>query len=512
MPAGWSDDSAADQSFGWRSMINPYAVIYLAAYMVPAAVGFLALIIYTHLLSPAEYGLYVVGVSIAGIVSALFFTWVRLSVSRYQARSPDLDLRGEAAVAYGGTVAVIAAVTPVAMVMIRPDIGFGFVAASLFLSLCSTAFEIGQEFKRARFNPVRFMTIAMIRSVAGLTLGYVAIRLGTGGLGLLVAVGLSYLAVNVLNLRSSAAKPLLVFKIENLAQFLRYGLPFTLGAVAFALHAALDRLGVAYLLGESGAGYYGLAADLTRQLVAVLAASVASAMFPIAFRSFAEKGAAATRERLSEGLEILLALIAPVVVWLALSADVVAGALLGREFRESVVALLPLLAFGRMCGAINQYYLQASFQLAEKPLLQVAHDSLILAVNMALLFPLTLMFGLRGTAAAVLLAEALGIVIGIALSRRAFKLPFNFWGTARVFAATGVMAVTTFALKVAPSDHALLQLFGVVLISGLAYAAAALIFDVARFRSSIITFLRSQPRDAQLLPWPHNLSQPHEAP
>jgi O-antigen/teichoic acid export membrane protein len=489
-------------------MINPYAVIYLAAYMGPAAVGFLALILYTHLLSPAEYGIYVVGVSIAGIVSALFFTWVRLSISRYQARSPELDLRGEAAVAYGGTVVVIACLAPIVTLVIRPDVGFGFVAASLFLSLSSTAFEIGQEFKRARFNPVRFMIIAMIRSVAGLTLGYLAIRLGTGGLGLIAAVGLSYLVVNVLNLRSSAGKPRPVFKTENLAQFLRYGLPFTLGALAFALHAALDRLGVAYLLGESGAGYYGLAADLTRQLVGVLAASVASAMFPIAFRSFAEKGAAATRERLSEGLEILMALIAPVVIWLALSADVVAGSLLGREFRDGVVVLLPLLAFGRMCGAINQYYLQASFQLAEKPLLQVAHDSLILVLNMALLFPLTLTFGLRGTAAAVLLAEALGIVIGIVLSRRAFRLPLNFWGMARVFAATGVMAAATFALKVAPSDHGLLQLFGVVLVSGMAYAGAALVFDVAGFRSSIIAFLRAHPRDTELLPVP----RPHQQP
>ena len=134
-------------------MINPYAVIYLAAYMVPAAIGFLALILYTHLLSPAEYGVYVVGVSIAGIVSALFFTWVRLSVSRYQARSPDLDLRGEAAVGYGGTVLVIACVTPLVILIIRPDVGLGFVAASLFLSLSSAAFEISQEFKRARFNP-----------------------------------------------------------------------------------------------------------------------------------------------------------------------------------------------------------------------------------------------------------------------------------------------------------------------------------------------------------------------
>jgi hypothetical protein len=131
---------------------------------------------------------------------------------------------------------------------------------------------------------------------------------------------------------------------------------------------------------------------------------------------------------------------------------------------------------------------------------------------MALLFPLTLMFGLRGTAAAVLLAEALGIVIGIALSRRAFKLPFNFRGLARVLAATGVMAAATLATKTAPSEHGLLQLLGVMLISGLAYVAAALIFDVAGSRSSIIAFLRSQASDARLLALPHTLAQPNEQP
>jgi O-antigen/teichoic acid export membrane protein len=215
---------------------------------------------------------------------------------------------------------------------------------------------------------------------------------------------------------------------------------------------------------------------------------------------------------LSEGFEILLALLAPVAVWLALSSDVVAGALLGREFRDSVVTLLPLLAFGRMCGAINQYYLQASFQLAEKPLLQVTHDVLILVLNMALLFPLTLTFGLRGTAASVLLAEALGIVIGIVLSRRAFRLPLNAWGIVRVVAATGVMATTTLALKMTPTDRGLLQLVGFVLISGMAYAVAALAFDVAGFRSLLIAFLRSQPGEANLLPLPRKFAQPHEQP
>ena len=272
-------------------------------------------------------------------------------------------------------------------------------------------------------------------------------------------------------------------------RFIRYGVPFSLGAASFALHGALDRLGVAYLLGSSAAGYYGLAADMTRQLIVILASSVASAMFPIAFRTFGETGAVATRERLSEGLEFLLALTAPVAIWLAISAGVVAGTLLGSEYQTRVAALLPLLAVGRLCGAVNQYYLQVSFQLAEKPLLQVAHDAIIFVLNFALLFWLTLKFGLLGTATSVLIAEALGILIGIWLSRRAFKLPFNGWGMARVLAATTIMAMVTYAAKAALGGHGALALLGMSCGGGVAYLGSAVLLNVAGVRSMIVPFL-----------------------
>jgi O-antigen/teichoic acid export membrane protein len=471
-------------------MISPYALIYLVAYMVPALIGFFALILYTHLLSPAEYGIYVIGAGIAGIISAIFFTWVRQSVSRYQSSSPELDLRAEAVVAYGGTAIVIACLAPAAMLFTRPGVGFGVLVASVFLSLSLTAFELSQEFRRAQLNTLRFTTIALIRSALGLGLGYLAIKLGFGGLGLLVAVSVSFLIGNVLSFPSHPRKPRRRLSADYLKQFVRYGLPFSLGAIAFALHGALDRLGVAFLLGQSGAGYYGLAADITRQLVAILAASVASAMFPIAFRSLAQTGAVATRERLKEGAELLLALIAPVAVWLAISADLVAGTLLGAAFQASVGAILPVLAIARMLGAVNQYYLQISFQLAEKPLLQVAHDSLMLGVNIALLFPLTLAFGLLGTAAAVLIAEALGILIGIWLSRRAFPLPFNGPGMIRVLVSTAIMAAATYAVKALSGDHGLLALLSSGAGGGLAYAGAAMLFNVAGIRSTIGSLLR----------------------
>ena len=95
-------------------MLNRHFSIYLVAYILPAAVGFFAVTAYTRLLTPAEYGVNVVGISLAGILGAIFFAWIKLSVSRYQAMSAEVDFRGTAMVAFGLTVAVLCAATAIA--------------------------------------------------------------------------------------------------------------------------------------------------------------------------------------------------------------------------------------------------------------------------------------------------------------------------------------------------------------------------------------------------------------
>jgi hypothetical protein len=82
----------------------------------------------------------------------------------------------------------------------------------------------------------------------------------------------------------------------------------------------------------------------------------------------------------------------------------------------------------------------------------------------------------------MLIAEGLGVIIGIWLSRKAFVLPFNGAGMARVFAATCVMAAATYAVKAA-SGQGMLALLSVAAGGGLAYVGAALLLDVAGIRS-----------------------------
>jgi len=464
-------------------MLNRTLFIYLFAHLAPAAIGLFAVALYTHLMSPADYGQYVIGTSIAGIVASMFFSWIRLSVSRYQATSAKIDLRGAAIVAYCAAAAVLAAMAPVAIVITRPGANLPIIVTAVFIALTLGAFEIGQELRRARLEPRRFMVVAVLRSALGVVFGYAAIKLGGGGLGLLIAVAASYFCSSLFKTGVGGGAPMRLVQREHIGQFVRYGLPLSIGGLLFALYSTGDRLIVAYLLGQEAAGQYGLSADLSRQFIVILAASCASATVPVVFRTLANEGAARARAQLSDSAELMLAIIAPVAIWLVVASDVFASVMLGPQFRAGASLIMPLLVAARMMGAFNQFYLQTSFQLAEKPLPQVLAESLILVVSVVLLVPLAYAFGVLGAAIATVLTEATGLLIGWRLSKRAFAMPFDGARIARVFAASAALAAAVWGAKLLVGNSGLSALIVVFLAGALAYGAMAYALNIARVRT-----------------------------
>jgi O-antigen/teichoic acid export membrane protein len=470
-------------------MLNRHFSIYLAAYLLPAAVGFFAITAYTRLLSPAEYGVYVVGLSIAGIVGAVFFAWIRLSVSRYQAMSAEADYRGTAVVAFALTIAALCGTAPLVLLFHR-GIGVDLLLASMFVAITANAVDIGQEFERAKLRPYRFAAIAIVRSMASLAFGLLAIELSFGGLGLLAAFALGSLSGIILNVAGDRVR-IAHWQRAQLVQLARYGLPLTIGGLSGALYSASDRLIVAYLLGTEAAGLFGVAADLPRQFLVMLASSVAAATVPIVFRTLAEKGDTATRERLNESIELLLAVVLPVVIWLALAAHQVAGTLVGVDFRAGVSALLPMLAVARLFGVANQFYFQISFQLSERPFLLAAQSFFTLLLSIVLMFPLVAGYGLLGAALATFLTEGVGLVVAIVLTRRAYHLPFDLNRLSGVLASVAVMAGVILIVRSEVTGTGPFALIAVSLAGGAAYAGAAWLFNVADIRTLSKKLLRS---------------------
>src|SRR5690606_30955381 len=63
-------------------MLIKHGAIYLLSRIVPGLVAFASLVVYTRLLSPDEYGVYVLVIATVTLVQAIGFSWLDLSLLR----------------------------------------------------------------------------------------------------------------------------------------------------------------------------------------------------------------------------------------------------------------------------------------------------------------------------------------------------------------------------------------------------------------------------------------------
>jgi O-antigen/teichoic acid export membrane protein len=463
-------------------MLKRHVLIYLFAHGVPALIGFAALIAYTHVISPAQYGIYVVGLSSATIVSLSLFGWIRLSVSRYQAESATVDVRGAVVITYGMTLMSVIIGALVAYYSGASWIDGAPIWAILFTAVCLSAFEISQEIRRARFEAKLFTVASITRSIIGLAFGLLAVLNGWGGRGLLLALGASFLLGTVLFVGTQSIQRVGADQFAFMRRFVRYGMPLAVAGIVFAVYAAVDRLAVAYLIGQEAAGQYGVASDLSRQMTGILAAGVGAALSPIAFRTMTTRGADATSEHMAESFELLLVLVGPVTIWLAICGPTFAEAVMGRQFADGVSLLLPTLAFARFFGAITNQYVHVSFQLAKRTFLQLVSDALTVFLYLAFMVLFVRLWGLLGAAAAALAAELCGLTIGLWLTRKSFRFNLITLRSGRVAAALGSMALVSYGALALLAHSPLKCLIFATAVGGLTYLAALFLFDIANLR------------------------------
>jgi len=454
---------------------------YMFAHAISAVLGLCSVVVFTRLLSPAEYGFYIICMSFSGVVSALLFGWIKISVLRFESEGEGTDIRLTAL--FGLLIAMT--VSPIAVIIIVFVTGQSLLTASVAVGLALTlgAYEFGLEVLRARQRTVAYGLSAVLRAVLAIVLSLLLVWSGLAGLGLVLGVAGAYLFTALLFTRVIWQPPVNKFNSTVFQQMLKYGAPMATAGIVFSLHSAMDRLIIVHFLGEAAAGVYGASADLVRQIVLFPATAVAAAVVPAAIKAFANEGSAAGKERMAASGELLLGILAPTVVGLALVAPHIAAIVLGTEFRESASQLMPVLAFVWMFQVFTQQFVHVSFHIAKTPRLLAIQGCLVLVINVALMLALVPLYGLIGAAWALLIAEAMGVAIGYVLASRAQPLPLLVRPFLKVFVATAAMAVSTY-LVLSLSDS--LAGFAATIAAGMiTYAIAALLLDIAGLRQAL---------------------------
>lgn len=458
---------------------------YLFANIVSAALGFVAVVIFTRVLAPEDYGVYVVGLSTASLLSALFFGWIKSSIVPLGAGDSGSDLRLTATLALVGMTA-LAPPLYFAMAALFPGMS-GYLAQAILLAFAIGLFELCLETFRARQETRAYLVSTIVRAALALVLSLVLVLgLGWGGIGLLVSISLSYLVTSLGFARAVWRGPRKPFDKDLFRTMLVFGLPMTVSGAVFMLQALLDRFVVASQMGEHAAGIYGASADLVRQIILFPGVAIGSAIAPIAITLLAKGEKEKLHRHLTQSTELLLGLLAPATIGLAIMAEKLAFLVFGEEFRPAAALLIPIIAMAWLMRSVSYQLVHVSFQMTRKPSLMVVQGLLTLLVNAVALFVLVPRFGLSGAAWALVISELAGLVAGYGLASRAHPLPLDPMPWLRVGLASALMAIPTLWLDRQLANNGVVALVLPIILGVALYGLAAYGLDIAQIRSRAV--------------------------
>jgi O-antigen/teichoic acid export membrane protein len=477
------------------SVLIRQILAYVPAQLIPGLVNFLALALYTRLLSAEAYGRYAFVLAVMVIVKMVAFEWLRMGLFRFfQGAQRDKRLPVLLSTTMAGFV-ITCSLVSLAWVAILSFVPVDeALRAALWLGLplllVWALFEQILQMHRAALAPMRYGLLVASRVVLSLIAALsLIIFLNQGEQGLLLGLIFGTAVAVLMGSRHWIIQitPRLVERALAV-DLLRYGMPFT---VAFALGLIVstsDRLLLEYFLGAEALGLYAVGYDLANYTLMTLFVVVNLAAYPLVVRTLEQAGEDAARGQLHQYSIVLFALMLPASVGLALIAQPLSTIMLGEAFKQVAGQLMPWIALSTFLYGIKAFYFDLAFQLGLRTDLQIWAAAAAAALSIVLNLWWIPIYGLMGAVYATVAAYALALVISLGLGRKVFPLPFPTSELSRVVLVTLFIAVVL--LLVPRGGGGWLRLSTMVGLGAAAYITAIWFADVGQVRRHLAFTLR----------------------
>lgn len=468
---------------------------YLPANIVQGVTGFLAIVLFTRLLSPEEFGRYALAFSVMTLAHVAVFSWLEAAMARFWAAQTPGAAQGHFASLYRTAFALSAGfilVAGLAVLLWPADALFKLaVAAGLAGAPARSLVKLAQERFRAEGEVARSARLDMAVTIGGLVLGIGFALAGLGAAGPLLGLGLAPLAalpfVLPAELRQARGG---AFEAARVREYALYGYPIAASLALTVVLSSTDRFVLDAYLGEAAVGAYHASYSIANRTLDVLFLWLGTAGQPALVmaleRGGAERLKAAAREQLSTFLLVGL----PAAAGVALVARPLAEVLIGEELRAAAASVTPWIALSALLFGLTAYYFGQAFTLGKKTRLLLIAMAVPAGLNVILNLVLVPRFGLMGAAWATAASFGLGMVATLLMGRRVMPLPIPWESLARCGVATGLMALAVSRLPAIGGFGELILDAGVGV---LVYAAAALVLNAAGVRDVALR-LRTQRR------------------
>lgn len=431
-------------------MLFKHSLIYLLAKIIPAIIAFAALSLYTHFLTPSEYGVYTLIFTGAVLLHNVLYNWLPAGTLRFWSNKKfdRTAFTSTLAISYSKISIALLATFLIFIVYYwgKPE---SLWAISTYLLLLALAlYTITQSILSAKIEPIYYAYLTISYSTLALAAGSLFAYLGYGATGVLagITIGLSLPAILIYKKtwlpfdRNSHNKELL----KNL---LVYGLPFASAALLEELTKVADRFMLAWLQDKSQAGLYAVGYDLSGNSIMMIMSAINLAAYPVVIKLLDSEGKKAAMDYFRKYTILLFAVSIPAVVGLNLVGPDLIYLLIDEKYHESVLFLLPWITSAVFMMGLQAFYFDLAFQLGHHVITIVKISIVVATLNFLLNFWLIPIMGIQGAAIATLSSFVIGSILSAYLGRSHFSLPFPLKDLLKIILSTLVMGFFLWWLK-----------------------------------------------------------------
>jgi len=436
-----------------NKFISPFQKIikdvwyYAPAKIIPGFLAFLAIIIYTRLLSPEEYGLYILAITTIAIVTAVCFEWLNKSILRYfETYKQDQRLPEFISTVIGSLLGIVTIVLvfwyfgiTLLHNFLNPSLVILLNIGGLVI-LTQASYTFILFFRQAAQESSKYAVRSVISAITKLVIAvFLLYFFSTGPQAILWGMIISAGSIAIWDIFSFYRKwqiKISYFSKKLLKDFFRYGMPLMGVSVASFILVAADRYMIQYFLTTNDVGVYSAGYNLSNELIQFPLVILLLAAYPIIMETF-EKKEKETRLLLNKILAVYFIFLAPIVFGITVLAKNITYILLGSGFQASYI-ILPWVSMGVFCFGLTQYFYKP-FELKKqtKKLLYIV----ILAAVFNIILNLFLIpkFGIIGAAYATLISYFIYLFSVWLLSSQIFNWFFPWYTIAKTIIAAVIM-------------------------------------------------------------------------
>ncbi|HBR16752.1 MAG TPA: hypothetical protein DD725_03945 [Deltaproteobacteria bacterium] len=439
---GYSVDSLS------LSDIGADALFYAQAKVVTAFTSIAAIAFYTRLLSPDDYGLYVLAITAVATVYAFFFNWIGYVIWRYFEKhrnegslSEFLSTICTIAISLFMIVAVLSALAFIAFKGYIGETLLHLLAIGIAVLGAQTAFYILLEIFCITRRSGIYSLYASLGSVAILLLGVAALWLGYGPAGILLSMVFVYGTLFVIEIMRSSRQWDIKFPFFDRViarRVFNFGVPQIWIAGGATLLAIADRYMLGLFIGPDAVGVYSVGYMIADYSIQWPLQILTLAAVPTLVISFENSGEEEAIFLLRKVIVLYCVIFTPVACGMAALSDYIVN-VAGKAF-QGASEVLPWVIVGVYFFGLSQI-VNLPFQLKERPKLLAYLIFSASALNVVLNFFLIPYFGIVGAAYATLAAYFLYYAASHLVVEGVFKLSFPWLSILKpIIASLGMFA------------------------------------------------------------------------